>query len=96
MVNAFRNRCKRGGDLTGRIVGPYVAVPLVTTLPARSTTCSLLTDCGRGVSVWLELRLNNSTVAEGREPSEARARREATQQAIKLLRAEADRLERED
>jgi len=25
-VNAFRNRCKRGGDLTGRIVGPYCAV----------------------------------------------------------------------
>jgi hypothetical protein len=25
-VNAFRNRCKRGGDLTGRPVGPYVAV----------------------------------------------------------------------
>lgn len=57
---------------------------------------SFLTDCGRGVSVWWELRLNNSTVVEGVDPSEARARREATQQAIKLLRAEASRLEQED
>jgi dsRNA-specific ribonuclease len=55
---------------------------------------SFLTDVA--LSTWWELRLNNSTVAEGCSRNSDRAQYDATQAAIKLLRAEADRLEQED